>query len=93
MPGWYLDAPDPHPNELFYFEAFNALSSCRQFGMQLGPIPWRDVVAYGSMLGLEGEALDGFVYVIDEMDDEYMEWQRSEAERERRASERSERNE
>lgn len=92
LPGWYENAPTPHQHEDLYLAAFNALSTCRQFGSALGPIPWRDLVAYADRLGLEGPVADGFCYVLEQMDVEYLAWKKAEEDAQRRADERAERN-
>lgn len=55
-----------------FARAFNDLSTCRSFGMGVGPIPWRDAVHYADRLGLEGGAALFFLDVIRELDRLYL---------------------
>lgn len=53
-------------------QAFGDLSTCRQVGFGLGPIPWRDMIAYGLFHGFRGDDLKLFVDVIREIDRRYL---------------------
>ena len=68
----------------FYFTAFDRLSTCRQIGMGLGPIPWDKTVEYACRWGLDREMTDPFVTIISQMDQAYRTWHDEEAERQRR---------
>lgn len=37
-------------------------------GLGIGPIPWRDIVAYGQLHGYDGDDLLDFIQVIREID-------------------------
>ena len=52
--------------------------------MDVGSIPWSDVVDYGERKMLVGDALDLFVDIIMEMDKVFVEWNRAEADRKRK---------
>ena len=65
----------------FYLRAFENLSSERQFGDALGPIPWSKIVLYGDRKHLDDAMVDVFVYVIRELDTAYLKWQRDQQER------------
>jgi len=56
-----------------YYEAFNALSTCRQIGMGIGPIPWTAVRQYAEDLGMEGISRDRLFTLVSEMDSVYIE--------------------
>lgn len=60
----------------FYIAAFWDLSTCRSFGMGIGPIPWRDIVAYARQARLAEDVASVFVYVIRQLDAEYLSWHR-----------------
>lgn len=67
--------PDVSPFH-FYIDAFKELSSCRQFSMAIGPIPFTAIVEYFRIYIRESGAhddLDDFVYIIRRMDDTYLE--------------------
>lgn len=59
---------------VFLLDAFWELSSERQFGFGLGPIPWSSIVAYAEFVGLDREAFFIFLRIIREMDEAYVEW-------------------
>jgi len=60
---------------------FWELSSERQFGHCIGPIPWSKILEYGSWRGLDDAMLAVFEHVIRELDEAYLKWQRDEQER------------
>lgn len=62
----------------FYLHAFWELSTCRNFGYAIGPIPWHRIVQYGSRKGLDDAMMGIFEHVIRELDEAYLEWQRTE---------------
>lgn len=57
--------------------AFWELSSCRQFGYAVGPIPWHRIVQYGERAGLDAAMMGVFEHVIRELDESYLEDQRN----------------
>lgn len=61
--------------------AFWELSSERQFGQCIGPIPWSKTVAYGERAGLDYSMVAVFVSVIRELDEAYLSWQRDDQKR------------
>lgn len=74
-PEWYWEEPGELPGDLFYFEAFRILSTCRQMGaMVAGNIPWDKILKYGRHMKLEPRVLNAFVNIIMEMDTVYLEW-------------------
>lgn len=72
QPAWYLDEPAIEPCERIYLEAFVDLQTCRSVGMDVGPIPWRDVADYGDRLGLVGPMHRLFCKVIRSMDEAWL---------------------
>lgn len=56
----------------FYIRAFWELSSCRQFGQFIGPIPWHRIVQYGERKGLDGGMIGVLEVVIRELDEVYL---------------------
>ena len=64
-----------------YLQAFNALSSERQFGQTIGPIPWSKIVFYGEKKKLDDAMMGVFEHVIREMDEAYLRYQRDQQER------------
>lgn len=72
LPLWYLDRPALPECGPFILQAFAELSTCRQLGFAVGPIPWRDLVAYGDRAGLSGDDLTLFMEVVRELDALYL---------------------
>jgi hypothetical protein len=56
----------------FYWEAFSDLSTERQIGMALGPIPRSAITAYAAENELYGDAADQFVMIIRAVDADYL---------------------
>lgn len=53
----------------FYYAAFNELSTCREVGLGMGPIPWTEVRSYADSYGLpeeEAEDLHVLMAIMDE---------------------------
>lgn len=80
LPEWAHNVPDITEADVFYLKAFYDLTSCREVGMGLGPIPWRDIYTYAIYAGFENDLYDHFIQVIREMDAGYLEWQRKKQE-------------
>lgn len=55
-------------------EAFNDLSTCRDFGNGIGPIPWDKIVSYGLHVGLDEYMLPVFKVIMRKLDDAYRDW-------------------
>ena len=55
--------------------AFWELSTCRAYGMAVGPIPWTAIDAYARRHDIAGEDYDDLVYFVRAMDGEYLERQ------------------
>ena len=75
------------PGDELYLRAFHDLSTCREMGMALGPIPWRDILTYGMFRGLDNELLDHFIQVIREMDAGYLKWENERQKKQRESDE------
>lgn len=81
LPQWYLDEPDIDPINNFYLQAFYDLSTCRNIGQILGPIPWNIIVQYAEYSGLEIDMTDLFIRVMRSLDLAYLEWCNADAKR------------
>lgn len=80
LPQWFLDDPAYVAGDEFYLRAFWDLSTERDMGMGLGPIPWSSIVAYGERAGLDDvDLVDAFVRIIREMDVGWLKWQEAQA--------------
>lgn len=67
-------APDLNIGLEMYWQAFWDLTTCRQIGMGVGPIPWTSVQEYSILLELDEEQTDDLHYHIAVMDNEYLKW-------------------
>lgn len=72
VPDWWHKKPPEVRGDDLYLTAFWELSSCRNFGMGIGPIPWDVMVLYGERKGLDAGMLDVFVYVLRALDEVYL---------------------
>lgn len=59
------------PADLFYIKAFYDLSTCRDNGFSMGPIPWTAKIKYTEWYRLENDITEAFVDIICEMDEAY----------------------
>lgn len=74
VPEWLLNEPLLLPGDRFYISAFYELSTCRSFGMTVGPIPWRDIIYYAQFAQLDDDLLSVFVRALRAMDAVYLEY-------------------
>jgi hypothetical protein len=72
LPDWWDKKPPEVRGDDFYIRAFWELSSCRQFGQFVGPIPWDKIVAYGERKRLDSAMIDVLEVVIRELDEVYL---------------------
>jgi hypothetical protein len=72
LPDWWDKKPPEVRGDDLYIHAFWELSSCRNFGMGVGPIPWHFIVMYGERKGLDSRMMGVFVYVIRSLDEVYL---------------------
>jgi hypothetical protein len=69
----------------FYLRAFWYLSSCRQLGQSIGPIPSDKSEWYAvCKAGLDPAMAEAFMYVMVQMDAAYLEWIEEENEKRRK---------
>ena len=73
-PPWAFSEPYVLQGDEFYLSAFYELSTCRDVGWGVGPIPWRDIILYAEFAELDYELLSGFVQIIRALDTVYMGW-------------------
>lgn len=72
LPTWYMEKPCLLPGDEFYLKAFWDLNTGRSVGFAVGPIPWKDIVEYAAWAKLDDDVAGVFVYVMREMDAEYL---------------------
>jgi len=74
LPDWVTAEPVVFPGDEFFLSSFYNLSTCRSYGEVTGPIPWRDIVHYSDRNELEHDVSEAFVFIIREMDAEFLKW-------------------
>lgn len=79
LPNSIQNAPELHFGLELYYSGFLDLTSCRQMGMSLGPIPLLSILEYCLINGITGEQQDDFVWFVQRLDHKYLEWSRSHA--------------
>ncbi|APL99129.1 tail chaperonin [Bordetella phage MW2] len=79
LPNSIQNAPELNLGLELFYTGFLDLTSCRQTGMSLGPIPMLSILEYGMIHGIEGEQLDDFVWFVQRLDQKYLEWSRNRA--------------
>lgn len=72
---FWVERPEVPERLAYVWEAFWALTTCRSFGMAVGPIPWTAIDRYVTVHGYEGDDYEEAVYLIRQMDAAYMEFQ------------------
>lgn len=66
--------PEPQVDNFeFYINAFSELSSCRQIGMGLGPIPFTAIAEYARIYKVDD--ISDFIYIIRVMDNAFLKGQ------------------
>jgi hypothetical protein len=76
LPDHIIHAPTLLPGQMFFFQAFLALSSCRPIGMDEGRIPWTAAYQYACDLDLDAEEFEDMWAMISYMDTAYIKHQR-----------------
>ena len=71
-PPMYYDHPEIPEWQQFYWRAFADLSTERQIGMSLGPIPRSQIMEYAAEHRLGADAKDRLIEIIRTMDNEYL---------------------
>ncbi len=63
------------PHLTFHWSAFSDLSTDRQLGMGLGPIPWTAIERYAARYRIEDpDEFDRFAHLIGVMDRAFLSW-------------------
>lgn len=70
------------PEELeFYYEAFHELSTERQIGMGVGPIPFLAILAYARHYDLDYEETEVLIFFIRQLDAFYLKYAQKKADK------------
>lgn len=72
VPLWFRQRPQPSHDLLFFWDAFWDLSTERQLGMSMGPIPRISIKRYADEAGFDDEQYDMFRRLMRTMDAIYM---------------------
>lgn len=70
LPEKWRNIPEPDPQYQWVFSAFFDLSTCRQVGMGVGPIPWTAIQQYVTTYFLDDDQayfLKRVVYGLDKV--------------------------
>lgn len=70
LPKDYLERPEIDLLNVFYWESFQELSTCRM--VEMGSIPWIAINEYCKRWGIEGDFFEMFNKMIRSMDRVYM---------------------
>lgn len=72
------ERPELWPAMVHYYEAYQRLSTCRQYHMGgAGPIPWTAIDQYASRYRYYGEEFDMLLHFVEVLDGVYLQFQAS----------------
>ena len=80
IPEKFKNVPDLIPGLSLYFNAFFDLTTNRQLGMSLGPIPFNSIIQYGEYYQFNSDEMFDLIYFIREMDNAYLDYANSRSE-------------
>jgi len=75
VPDKFKNKPELKSGLELYWKAFQDLSSDRDIGMGIGPIPWSSIHAWGSRNHIWGDDFERLVMMIHGLDAVYMDKQ------------------
>lgn len=81
LPDRIASAPILLPGLEMYLTAFNRLSTCRQIGMGVGPIPWTAIGVYADQEELDEEHRSDLYYFVERLDCEFLSWSAKKSEK------------
>ena len=73
LPDKLKDSPELAPGLALYWDGFIALTSCRQIGFSIGPIPFTAILDYCREYEVEGEDREVFIAHLQSIDKAYLE--------------------
>lgn len=74
LPDRIRNAPELNLGSELYYTGFLELTSCRQLGMGIGPIPLLSILEYCIIRGIDGEQGEDFLWFIQRLDAKYLDW-------------------
>lgn len=79
LPNSIQNAPELNLGLGLFYTGFLDLTSSRQVGMGMGPIPLLSILEYCMINGIEGDQQDDFVWFTQRLDARYLDWSRTRA--------------
>jgi len=79
IPDRIENAPSIWPGLELYYIGFLNLTSSRQVGFQMGPIPWLSIEQYCRLQGLDEDQAESMHFHVSEMDKFYLKYQNKKA--------------
>ena len=79
LPEKIKNAPALLPGLELFYNAFAALSSCRNTGFGEGEIPWNVISEYCDRNGIYGDQRDDTFFFVKELDSEYLAYKEEKA--------------
>lgn len=84
-PAWFEDAPIPDEIDQFFLDAFDELSTERQIGMTLGPIPASAIRDFANRAKLDKE-MEGILWrIIRQLDSWFLDFSHKQVEKKNKA--------
>jgi hypothetical protein len=74
LPERIKNAPELFIGNELYYEAFSQLTSSRQVGMGLGPVPTLAIIEWGLVNNLDADQREDLLWFIPRLDAKYLEW-------------------
>jgi len=68
LPQKIQHAPELHPGLELYYGAFFDLSTCRQVGFGVSPIPWNVIADYAQVYQFDDDQVDDLFHFVRHMD-------------------------
>ena len=73
VPDKIKNAPELNIGLMFYWKAYQDLTSDRDVGMGVGPIPWLSMDSWGARNRVRGDDFERLVAILKDMDATFME--------------------
>lgn len=71
LPDHIKNAPDLLVGLELFYNGFQELTTCRQLGMSLGPIPWTAIDQYCVRYDIDGMQREDMFFHVEALDDTY----------------------
>lgn len=77
LPERIQNAPELCLGNLLFYQGFLELTSSRQIGKVLGPIPVLKMLEYCELVDIDGELRTDFIWIVTRLDQKYLEWSKA----------------